>query len=57
MNRLIYEMEVAARQAPRLYFAPFVGAVQAMQKEVRALRHSPASPAKDTKGHAEKAVA
>ena len=57
MNRLIYEMKVAARQAPRLYFAPFVGAVQAMQKEVRALRHSPASPAKDTKGHAEKAVA
>jgi hypothetical protein len=41
MNKLLYEMRVAAKQAPRLYFAPFVGAVLAMKKEVRALRRSP----------------
>ncbi len=40
MNKLLYEMQVAAKQAPRLYFAPFVGAVMAMKKEVRALRRS-----------------
>ena len=40
MNKLLYEMQVAAKQAPRLYFAPFVGAVMAMKKEVRALRKS-----------------
>ena len=38
MTRLLLEMKVAAKQAPRLYFAPFVGAVIAMKKEVRALR-------------------
>lgn len=41
MNRLLYEMKIAAKQAPRLYFAPFVGAVMAMKKEVRALRRAP----------------
>lgn len=41
MNRLIYEMKVAARQAPRLYFAPFVGAVNAMTREMRAMRPVP----------------
>lgn len=40
MNRLLYEMKIAAKQAPRLYFAPFVGAVNAMKKEVRALRRA-----------------
>ena len=40
MNKLLYEMQVAAKQAPRLYFAPFVGAVMAMKKEVRALRRA-----------------
>jgi len=40
MKRLLFEMKVAAKQAPRLYFAPFVGAVMAMKKEVRALRPS-----------------
>jgi hypothetical protein len=40
MNKLLYEMQVAAKQAPRLYFAPFVGAVMAMKKEVRALRRT-----------------
>jgi hypothetical protein len=40
MNKLFYEMQVAAKQAPKLYFAPFVGAVVAMKKEVRALRRS-----------------
>ena len=40
MNKLLYEMRVAAKQAPRLYFAPFVGAVMAMKKEVRALRRT-----------------
>ena len=38
MNKVLYEMKLAAEQAPRLYFAPFVGAVLAMKKEVRALR-------------------
>ncbi len=42
MNKLLYEMQVAAKQAPRLYFAPFVGAVTAMKKEVRALRRTTA---------------
>jgi hypothetical protein len=41
MKRLLFEMKVAAKQAPRLYFAPFVGAVVAMKKEVRALRQQP----------------
>ncbi|WP_158235967.1 hypothetical protein [Limnohabitans sp. B9-3] len=40
MNKLLHEMQIAARQAPRLYFAPFVGAVMAMKKEIRALRRS-----------------
>ena len=49
MNKLLYEMQVAAKQAPRLYFAPFVGAVMAMKKEVRALRRDArASTAKET---------
>lgn len=38
MNKVLYEMKLAAEQAPRLYFAPFVGAVLAMKKEARALR-------------------
>jgi hypothetical protein len=40
MNRLLYEMKIAAKQAPRLYFAPFVGAMTAMKKEIRALRRA-----------------
>jgi hypothetical protein len=40
MNKLLHEMQIAAKQAPRLYFAPFVGAVTAMKKEMRALRRS-----------------
>lgn len=47
MKRLLFEMKVAAKQAPRLYFAPFVGAVIAMKKEVRALRqHAVKTPTK-----------
>jgi hypothetical protein len=47
MKRLLFEMKVAAKQAPRLYFAPFVGAVVAMKKEVRALRqHTIKTPTK-----------
>ena len=38
MNKVLHEMKLAAEQAPRLYFAPFVGAVLAMKKEIRALR-------------------
>jgi hypothetical protein len=38
MNKVLYEMKLAAKQAPRLYFAPFVGAVLEMKKEARALR-------------------
>ena len=45
MNKVLFEMKVAAKQAPRLYFAPFVGAVMAMKKEVRALRRSSHPPA------------
>jgi len=33
MNKLLHEMQIAAKQAPRLYFAPFVGAVTAMKKK------------------------
>jgi hypothetical protein len=40
MNKLLFEMRVAAKQAPRIYFAPFVGAVMAMKKEIQALRRS-----------------
>ena len=44
MKRLLFEMKVAAKQAPRLYFAPFVGAVMAMKKEVRTLRTTSVKP-------------
>ena len=44
MNKLLHEMQIAARQAPRLYFAPFVGAVTAMKKEIRALRRASNQP-------------
>jgi hypothetical protein len=55
MKRLLFEMKVAAKQAPRLYFAPFVGAVIAMKKEVRALRqHTVKTP---TKSRAPKTIA
>lgn len=46
MNELLHEIKVAARQASRLYFAPFVGAAKEVMKEVRALRPPPACPAK-----------
>ena len=39
MNRLWYEIKVAARQAPRLYFAPFIGAYKEMHKEYLAMRN------------------
>jgi len=55
MKRLLFEMKVAAKQAPRLYFAPFVGAVMAMKKEVRALRPSSAKSA--TKSRSPKTIA
>ena len=49
MKKVLFEMKVAAKQAPRLYFAPFVGAVMAMKKEVRALRRtSPTSTTKES---------
>ena len=38
MNRLWHEIKVAARQAPRLYFAPFIGAYKEMHKEYLAMR-------------------
>ena len=38
MNRLWHEIKVAARQAPRLYFAPFIGAYKEMRKEYLAMR-------------------
>mgnify|MGYP000721056302 CR=1 FL=1 len=42
-------MQIAAKQAPRLYFAPFVGAITAMKKEIRALRRASNPPEnKDT---------
>jgi hypothetical protein len=44
MNRLLHEIKIAAKQAPRLYFAPFVGAVMAMKNEVRALRRTSHQP-------------
>ncbi len=44
MNKLLHEMQIAAKQAPRLYFAPFVGAVKAMKKEIRALRRASTQP-------------
>lgn len=57
MNRLLLEMRVAARQAPRLYFAPFVGAVEAVRREFRNLQRpimmsNPAKKAKATKSQA-----
>jgi hypothetical protein len=55
MKRLLFEMKVAAKQAPRLYFAPFVGAVIAMKKEVRALRPTPVKAA--TKSRTPKTIA
>ncbi len=55
MKRLLFEMKVAAKQAPRLYFAPFVGAVVALKKEVRALR--PASVKPTAKSRTPKTIA
>jgi hypothetical protein len=53
MNKLLHEMQIAAKQAPRLYFAPFVGAVTAMKKEMRALRRaSHPTPHKDSNSKA-----
>jgi hypothetical protein len=49
MNKLLHEMQIAAKQAPRLYFAPFVGAVMAMKKETLALRRSTNQPASKEK--------
>lgn len=40
MKQLLEEIKIAAKQAPRLYFAPFIGAYQAMKKEALAMRHS-----------------
>lgn len=40
MNRLLIEIKVAAEQAPRLYFAPLVGAFNAVRREVRNLNKS-----------------
>lgn len=37
MSNLIREIKMAAREAPRVYFAPLVGAAQEMRRQVRLL--------------------
>lgn len=37
MSTVMREIKLAAREAPRVYFAPLVGAVQEMRRQVRLL--------------------
>jgi hypothetical protein len=37
MSKLMQEIKIAAREAPRVYFAPLVGAAQEMRRQVRLL--------------------
>jgi|EndMetStandDraft_3_1072993.scaffolds.fasta_scaffold393637_2 hypothetical protein len=47
MNKVLYEIKLAAKQAPKLYFAPFVGAVLGIKMELRKLR----LPRESEEGH------
>ena len=40
MNAFIQEFAVAARQSPRLFFAPIVGAVDAVRRELARMSSS-----------------
>lgn len=37
MNAFLHEFRIAARQAPRLYFAPLIGVIRALRAEWRRL--------------------
>lgn len=37
MNRVLKEVRLAAYEAPRVYFAPLVGAVKEMQRQIQLL--------------------
>jgi len=37
MNRVLEEVRLAAYEAPRVYFAPLVGAVKEMQRQIQLL--------------------
>ncbi|MDT8992782.1 hypothetical protein RQP54_18055 [Curvibacter sp. APW13] len=47
MSKFLREVQLAAREAPRVYFAPLVGAAKEMQRQVRlmsAARRLPTHP-------------
>ena len=37
MNRVLQEIRMAAYEAPRIYFAPLVGAVKEMRRQIHLL--------------------
>jgi hypothetical protein len=44
MNAVLVEFIAAAKQGPRLFFAPWIGAVRAVVFEIRRLTEASATP-------------
>jgi hypothetical protein len=50
MNAIIREFAAAAKQGPRLFFAPWIGAIRAVGEEVRRLTVTEKDSASDRRG-------